>query len=156
MIERNGDLWQAYESGEWIIVPTNGMTRRNGEAVMGAGVALAAAKRIPRLPRLLGAQLRASGNHAYAWPAYRFITAPSKHYPFEPASLTLIERTAQETAHWVAHYQVATIFSIQVGCGVGAQRWAVVAPILHRLWDTRFVVLTRAGILSTSVPEHVS
>lgn len=48
-------------------IPTNGDYRLDGRAVMGAGVAFVAVQQFPNLPILLGAKLRASGNHAIYW-----------------------------------------------------------------------------------------
>lgn len=78
MREVVGNLWDFHDQGFCIGVSTNGDCRRDGLAVMGAGVALAAAKRFPNLPSLLGAKLRASGNHAYYWPEFRIVTLPTK------------------------------------------------------------------------------
>ena len=40
MKEVKGDIWNFYNKGYWIVIPTNGTVKRNGEAVMGRGVAL--------------------------------------------------------------------------------------------------------------------
>lgn len=60
MQEIIGDLWDLHDQGFCIGVPTNGDRRRDGRAVMGAGVAFAAVQLFPNLPILLGAKLRAS------------------------------------------------------------------------------------------------
>lgn len=53
-----GDLWTV--EAAWRIIPTNLNVRYDGTAVMGAGVALQAAQRYPRLSEDLGFFLRAT------------------------------------------------------------------------------------------------
>jgi hypothetical protein len=103
MQEIIGDLWAVHDQGFCIGVPTNGDCRRDGRAVMGAGVALAAASQFPNLSTLLGAKLRASGNHAYYWHEFRLITLPTKEAWTRPSNLALIERTAREAVHLADH-----------------------------------------------------
>lgn len=59
-----GNLWDFYrtESDCFIVIPTNGVLKSNGEAVMGAGLAKQAAQRFPTLPQLLGQAIRHTGN----------------------------------------------------------------------------------------------
>ena len=57
-----GDLWQFYAVGEVIAIPTNGIVKSNGDAVMGAGLAKDAASRFPDLPKWLGDRLKQFGN----------------------------------------------------------------------------------------------
>ena len=63
MREITGNIWDFYAQGKWIVITTNGNTKSNGEAIMGRGVALEAAQRLPELPQMLGQRLRAGGNH---------------------------------------------------------------------------------------------
>ena len=54
MLERAGDLWACHANGAWVTITTNGIVRQDGAAVMGRGVAYAAAQRYPWLARSLG------------------------------------------------------------------------------------------------------
>lgn len=60
--EQAGDLWDYSARGEWIAITTNGITKANGQAVMGAGLAKQAATRYPDLPSWLGQRLMRFGN----------------------------------------------------------------------------------------------
>jgi len=42
MKEVIGNIWNYYNKGNWIVITTNGTIKKNGEAVMGRGVALEA------------------------------------------------------------------------------------------------------------------
>jgi hypothetical protein len=46
-----GNIWDYYDKGHWIVITTNGIVNKNGEAIMGRGVALEAAKKFKDLPR---------------------------------------------------------------------------------------------------------
>lgn len=65
-----------------ICVTTNAMTRYNGNAIMGKGVALEARNRFPFIERTLGKLLRTKGNHTHHigfFDNYHVITFPTKH-----------------------------------------------------------------------------
>jgi hypothetical protein len=141
MQEIIGNLWDLHDQGFWIGIPTNGNCRRDGRAVMGAGVALAAANRFPNLPILLGGKLRASGNHAYYWHEFRLVTLPTKEAWTQPSTLGLIERTAREAVRLADHYEISEIYCPRLGCGLGCLPWNEVAAVLARLWDDRFIIV---------------
>ncbi len=135
------DLWDLHDQGFCIGLPTNGDCRRDGLAVMGAGVALTAATRFPKLPILLGTKLRTSGNHAYYWPEFRLVTLPTKETWTQPSNLGLIERTAREAVHLADRYRLTTIYCPRLGCGLGGLAWKDVAAVLAGLWDDRFIIV---------------
>ncbi len=145
MQEIIGDLWDLHDQGFFIGVPTNGDCRRDGRAVMGAGVALAAAKRFPNLPILLGAKLRASGNHAYYWHECRLVTLPTKEAWTQPSTLRRIEQTAREAVQLADHYRLTAIYCPRLGCGLGGLAWKDVASVLAGLWDDRFIIVHPAA-----------
>lgn len=141
MQEVVGNLWEFHGQGFCIGIPVNGDRRRDGRAVMGAGVALAAANRFPNLPILLGEKLRTSGNHSYYWEEFRLLTLPTKEAWIQPSNLGLIQRTAREAVHLADHYQLTTIYCPRLGCGLGGLAWKDVARVLHALWDDRFIIV---------------
>lgn len=142
MREAVADLWSYHQDGAWIGITTNGMTRRDGSAVMGAGLAKQAALRFPTLPKLLGEALRQQGNHVMAWPEFRLVTFPTKHDWQRPSELALIERSARELLQVIRVQNLPTIVLPRPGCGLGQLEWDAVRPLLARLWDDRFVIVT--------------
>lgn len=145
MQERIGNLWDFHAQGFCVAIPTNGDRRRDGRAVMGAGLALAAANRFPSLHILLGAKLRASGNHAYYWQEFRLVTLPTKEAWTRPSTLGIIERTAREAVHLADHYEISAIYCPRLGCGLGGLLWKDVAYVLRGLWDDRFIIVHPAS-----------
>lgn len=108
---------------------------------LGCGVALAATTRFPQLPILLGAKLRASGNHSFFWHEFRLMTLPTNEAWTRPSTLGLIERTAREAVHIADHYGLTGIYCPRFGCGLGGLAWKDVASVLAGLWDDRFIIV---------------
>ena len=144
MKEATGNIWRV--ACDAIVVPTNGDVNRHGEAVMGRGVALQAARRWPLLPKVLADLLRAHGNHVFD--AYKprrlptLLTFPVKQHWHHMAELDLIERSAQELVARVDRLAYRRVALPRVGCGNGSLDWADVLPILARHLDDRFILVS--------------
>lgn len=79
MKEVKGNIWNFWEKGHWIVIPTNGTVKSNGEAVMGRGLALQLTQRIPGIQKELGDQLHRIGNRPVFFMTHHVITLPVKH-----------------------------------------------------------------------------
>lgn len=148
MVEVTGNLW-TYPA-DIRVITTNGFVKNNGEAVMGRGCALEAAQRWPDLPRTLGRLLRQHGNHVFAVPPsvgiLNLYTFPVKHRWMERADLALIERSAHELVE-ALHLDLPAPFSgvcviPRPGCGNGQLLWRDVRPLLERVLDDKFHIIT--------------
>lgn len=131
--------------GNWVVIPTNGFVKVNGECVMGRGVAQQAARMFPWLPLMLGTQLRKTGNKLYLFEditrGYRLITFPVKHNWWEKADLDLIRTSTKELGSIKSLW--SGVYLPHVGCGNGQLDWADVQPILEEYLDDRFTVVTQ-------------
>ena len=127
MREITGDIW-SFASQGYIVIPTNGIVKANGEAVMGAGMAKEAAARFPNLPKELGVRLNKTGNRNYYFKEYGVLTFPTKHDWKDPADIQLITRSAAQLGQdlEVLRRQDRNLryFLPQVGCGLGGLKWA--------------------------------
>jgi hypothetical protein len=134
MKEMRGDIWSIHQSGEWIGVTTNGQVKSNGDAVMGRGIALAAAQRFPQLPSQLGYKIKESGNHVYFFLSSRIVTIPTKDDWRDKSSMELIERSCTELKTFCA----GRVYIPHLGCSNGGLVWEDVkeriAPILSPDW----------------------
>src|SRR5712691_6053848 len=142
------DIWQLHEDGAYIVIPTNGSVKRNGECVMGRGLAFQASNRFQNLAQVLGTKIMEAGNVVHAFLEYRLYTFPVKNMWQEDADLGLIERSLQQLvgkARLVNRYPVALP---RVGCGNGRLAWEDVKPVLEKYLDENFVVAYS--------PEHES
>jgi len=144
MREATGNIWMV--TCDAIVIPTNGDVNRHGEAVMGRGLALQAARRYPLLPKVLAHLMRELGNRVLD--CYRprhcptIITFPVKHHWSEPAQLDLIERSARELVALADHLEYGRVALPRVGCGNGQLDWTDVQPILERYLDDRFILVS--------------
>lgn len=137
MKERIGDLWDHYPGRVLRCVTTNGVVKRNGELVMGAGVARQAAQRHPRLPSILGRLVQERGNHVHV--VDDLASFPTKHHWKQPSDLNLIIRSARELVYEARNFD--SVVMTRPGCGLGRLKWEDVRPWLENLFDDRFLVV---------------
>ena len=132
------------------VVPINWRTRKNGDAVMGAGVAKQAAERWPWLPASLGNQTlgkspfvvcvqtsTTDGRLTY------LLLVPTKHDWRAPSTVELVEIGAKTMRDMADRHSWATVALPRLGCGerTGQLSWPdQVRPLLAGILDDRFVV----------------
>ena len=146
--EQFGNLWDVYENGYWVVITTNGTVKKNGLAVMGRGVALAAAQRFPDLPWMLGKALLKGGNRVRSFGALRIISFPVKHEWHERADPQLIVQSARQLALGAERYVKffsENIYLVRPGCGNGGLIWGEIKPLILPILDDRFIVLEKHG-----------
>jgi hypothetical protein len=147
MIEAEGDLWDFHAIGAWVAITTNGFVKKNGEAVMGRGVAKEAAQRFPWLPAQLGERTLSAGNHVQIFSHIRLFTFPVKHHWHEPADPDLIVQSARELRGFLDDPGVLRlpkrVYLVRPGCGNGQLRWEDVRPLIAPILDDRFIVVER-------------
>lgn len=142
MIERAADLWTV--PADFRVITTNGSIRHDGKAVMGRGCAKEAALKFPRLPRLLGGMLEASGNRVYFFEdrvlvaPFGLFTFPVKHTWHARADLDLIAQSVEQFGRQLL--RSATYVMPRPGCGNGQRTWSEVRPIVAALPDNVIVV----------------
>lgn len=138
-----GNIWNYLNHGI-IVVPTNGSVKRNGECVMGRGIAAQCASMWPDLPSRLGTQIRKSGNHAYHFTKPSVVSFPVKRAWYEKADLDLIKRSNDEIIDlFSGSADLAAIYVPQVGCGNGGRTWEEVEPLLTCLNYPNFHLVLR-------------
>lgn len=151
MKEIKGDLWDLYERyvvkslAKAIVIPTNGTIKKNGECVLGAGLARDAKARWNNLPDRLAKSIQRYGNVPISFDDLRIITFPVKHNWWEIADVGLIELSARALRDMVDNkIMFSCVFVPQVGCGNGKLRWREqVKPVLEKYLDTDQFVIVR-------------
>jgi hypothetical protein len=135
MRETTGDLW---DYAGWKVIPTNGDVKKDGKAVMGAGLAKQCADRYPEIPRLVGRNLTIVGNVPFFFARHKLITFPTKNHFYEPALLSLVLASART----ISKIEGVEVFLPRVGCGLGGLEWEIVGPALAAiLAGDHFVVV---------------
>ncbi len=144
MIQVQGDIWK--QEADVIVLTTNGYVRRDGQAVMGRGVAQQArdmfADRNPPLGKVLGNRLKSSGNHVHdlgQWDEYHIVSFPVKEFWRDKANTDLIVRSVEELLRLVEEKGFNTVALVRPGCGNGQLEWKEVEPLLDKL-DERFTI----------------
>lgn len=137
---------------EAIVITTNGVLRKNGDAVCGAGLALAARQVFPDLEKNLGRYLRKYGNRVFHHGVRTMgnrsmvlITFPTKHHFKDSADPELIRTSARQLKALTDKFHLTKAYMPAVGCGLGKLDYEKqVKPILTDILDDdRFVVVLR-------------
>lgn len=124
--ERRGDIMDFWRDGGTIGITTNGFVKKNGEAVMGRGIAQTVRDTIPGFARELGHHLTQNGNTPVYFPDWRIYTFPVKHNWWETADIDLIDESFSRllaNAPFDLHF-------VRPGCGNGKLEWSDVKPVL--------------------------
>lgn len=139
MKEDYGDLWE-YHGRMIIVVTTNGLTTKQGKALMGNGCAGQAGVRFPDLAFRLGTSIAQRGNHV-AYLGDGIVSFPVEHTPYETPDIRLIARSTRELVSLADSMGWKEIALPRPGCGGGGLEWKEVKPVLERYLDDRFVVV---------------
>ena len=116
-----------------VVITTNGFVKKSGECVMGRGTALAAARRWPELPKILGTLILNLGNKTFYLPEYKIYTLPVKHNWWERADLELIRSSCKSLAEQILAEEMPylQVMMPKPGCGNGQLTWQEVEPIVQ-------------------------
>ena len=144
MQEINGNIWEQYDLGRWIVITTNGEVRKDGACVMGRGIAKQAADKFPDLPYTLGSTIKANGNNVHIFEDLRIITLPVKRNWRDQADLGLISTSLQQLVTWTdtPPRKHGKFYMVRPGCANGRRDWEKeVKPICEKFLDDRFVIV---------------
>lgn len=142
MIEIRDDIWKYRDKG-YIVIPTNGYVKGNGQCVMGRGLASQCTNRYPTVPFQLGTKIISNGNHVHIFiKPLKMFSFPVKHNWWEKADLELIQQSCIELST-IATQVGADVFIPHVGCGNGQLSWDVVRPILDKFLTIDFWVVDK-------------
>jgi len=134
------DIWSLADRADAICITTNGLTKANGEAVMGKGIALQARQRFPGIDRVLGDHLRTRGNVPGIINVNPTIVSfPTKNDWRDKSDLDLIEKSARKLSSMIAEHGWTKIALPKPGCASGGLQWPQVEPIIDRWLPSVFI-----------------
>ena len=150
MLETKGDIFALPQNGEAMCVTTNGIVKRDGHAVMGAGIALQANQKF-NLSAKLGYYITVYGNRAFNLGMYQdgnrhyiVFAFPTKHDYRQDSDINLICKSAQQLVEMCDKFNVSKCYLTRPGCGCGKLNWEhTVKPWLSQILDDRFIVVSR-------------
>lgn len=142
------NIFDLPKNNEAVCVTTNGITKKNGFAVMGKGIALEADQRYGLAGRL-GDLLKSKGNHVHYMGLYtagnenlgnvrqnHIFTFPTKHHWRDPSNPELIRQSAWELVFECQKLGIKTCYLPPAGCGCGGLNFEKqVRPILDPILD---------------------
>lgn len=146
MREQIGDLWESGKN-QVVCITTNSIVKRDGTAIMGAGIAKQARDKFEGIDTVLGNMINRHGNKVHDlgyWDSYRIIAFPTKNDWRKPSELSLIEKSAIQLSAF-ANLQGLNGISIYLprpGVGYGQLKWGQVKPVIEQYLDDRFIVVT--------------
>jgi len=133
LVEIKGDIMAWWRLGNVIGITTNGFVKRNGRAVMGAGIAKSMRDAIPGVDLQVGARIKDFGNSPAYFPEHKFFTFPVKHNWWEDADLELIYKSAEFINR---NYNAGDRIDFpRPGCGNGKLEWKTVKPVLEKAFS---------------------
>lgn len=101
MKEIHSDLWSYHRRG-WLVIQTDLTVKEDGSAVMGAGMASEAARRMPILPDIYGTFIQKHGrNTPVCYEEYQkhyFILTPTKYNWRDKSPMALVTKSADQLA----------------------------------------------------------
>lgn len=139
--EEFANIWKHHDNGSFICITTNGFVKKNGEAVMGAGIAFQAKNKFTGIAYAVGQGIKKYGNIPLVNIDYRLITLPTKIMWTQPSDLSLIESSLKSLVKIADELKLEKIYLPRPGCGNGKRNWEKeVKPICLSLLDHRFIV----------------
>jgi hypothetical protein len=129
-----------------ICITTNGMIKKDGKLVMGAGVARLAKDRFIGCDEVLGALVKVRGNIVQQfWNNPCLVSFPTKGNWQDLSTLNRIEQSTIQLLEWSNRNPVyKTIILPQPGTMNGGLQWQDVRPILTKvLTDDKFIVINK-------------
>jgi hypothetical protein len=155
MVESDGNIWDAYEDGKWIVISTNIGWKKDGSNPMGAGISAAVSRICKELPLWYGKRcMKYKSNTAVClYRKARLILFPTKPLNIDKpwmswksdSNLSLIRRSSiqlrkiSEILSEREKYDGEIVLPM-VGCHNGNLSFSDVKPILEEYLDDRFVL----------------
>lgn len=139
MLEEYGDFWAL--PGDYRCITTNAILRKNGNAIMGKGLALDAKLRYSNIETILGRLIKEHGNHVFKL-GNGLISFPTKWHWREDSDIELIKRSAQELVFLLKDDPARRVLLTRPGCSNGNLSWSRVKPIIQDiLSDNKFIIV---------------
>ena len=131
-----------------VCVTTNNALRRNGNGIMGAGIAKTALFLAPDAEKKLGIHIRKYGDSAKICvldaSEYHMLSFPTKHHWRDKSDIMLIEEACRELMVIKQRLGLEAIYLPPMGCGLGGLDWEKdVKPVAGKILDDCCIVVHR-------------
>lgn len=148
LTEIKGDLFELLKTGAYdgACITTNGVLRRNGHAIMGAGVAKVCVERMPNAEALLGPKIRQNGNITQLIGYYNdkpVLSFPTKNHWRDSSDIELIKQSCRDLIDYINTHNLQRVLLPKPGCQNGGLDWSTVRAEITPLLDERVVIISR-------------
>lgn len=132
-----GNMWDIYPTTNMFVFTTNASFTKDGELVMGAGIAKEVKKKWPGIEKKLGEQLKGYNIYGFRpspnYPASKLGVFQTKVYWQDDAILSLIETSTNQLHDWVLWEGPERVDLNFPGIGHGKLEEKDVLPIISSL-----------------------
>jgi len=149
MQEIIGNMW--FIKANAYCVTTNNVIKDNGRAVMGAGVALSAARKFPQCDKYLADFIEKNGHIVGVFYTvvndknnFDLISFPTKYHWKNKSDIKLIEKSAKELMNLINLNRYNSVILPKPGCSNGGLDWSYVKGIVEPILDDRVVIVSLA------------
>ena len=149
LYKKGVNIFDLPQDNEAVCVTTNGIVKKDGCAVMGAGIAKQADQLFNLSPKL-GEYLTKYGNRAFRlgrWKRtdgniFTIFSFPTKHDWRNDSDVTLICKSAEQLMAMCDKWNIQKCYLTPPGCGCGKLNYEnTVKPWISEILDDRFVVV---------------
>lgn len=133
---KKGNIWDDFDELDYVCVTTNAMTKSDGNLIMGAGIALEASKKEPKLKVLWGKYLRENKlvNRLYGLISYeKYIAFQTKLDWKNPSTLEIIKFSVDKLNRLALKYPDKVFGLPYPGISNGKLSSKMVYPLLVHL-----------------------
>lgn len=139
------DFWDVYDirsDGHMFVIPVNGSTNQQNDAVMGRGLAFDAARRYPFLRTEFGKLLKQQQHVVRVLEDKQFLLFPVKYKWHETANVELIASSCRQISLLAKFWKYRVLYLPHVGCGNGGLDWKTdVRPVIEQYLTVPYVVI---------------
>jgi len=129
-----------------ICVTTNGIVKKDGRNVMGAGCALEAKYKFKDIDLKLGNLIKENGHivQIIIWEPKPIISFPTKFNYWEKSLVELIEKSLKELVILTDQMKWKKVILPRPGCNNGGLSWfGLIKPLLEQILNERFWIINK-------------
>lgn len=145
MKEISGNIFKLMETGQFdgFCVTTNGQIKKDGKAVMGAGIALECKKRFNGIDECLAYLLKNYGNkvsHLGSYEYGKILSFPTKNHWRDNSDIELIKESCRQLEAIIDKHDYKKILIPRPGCSNGRLKWEFVKSQIEEILSDRVYV----------------
>lgn len=133
---------------------SNGIVKKDGRLVMGAGVAKVFRDNVPNIDEEFGRLVKERGNVVCPSLYLVYLNSiglwkketpwifnfPTKHHWRDGSDLKLIQDSAKHLIHWINHGEWKNVYLPAPGTLNGGLSWVIVKPAIENILDDRVII----------------